>query len=106
MTVEELEKAVEGRKLARHRGQVFFTVYDEKEAKAWKKKGANVRIDLVGTLGEVIPGRTFWEVHVYAMLDPDSHVSEDGTEIDLRPQKVLEHFRERDGFDTSESLFR
>lgn len=102
--MQEIETAIEGRRLARHHGQVFFTVYDKEEADRWKERGASVRQELTGSDGSVTH-QTFWEVHISSMHDPVIVTDEYGFETDVRSQVVLDNFRRRDGFALPEIIF-
>jgi hypothetical protein len=105
MTIEEVEQAVAGKKIIRHKSEVFFTTYSGEEAQRYQVMGARVRADLLDPLGQPTE-KTFWEVHLSAMLDPATEIDENGREIDLRPGIILEHFRARDGFEIPERLIR
>jgi hypothetical protein len=92
VTIQEVEAHVEGKRIIRHRTQVFFTTYDPEEAMRFKELGASV-------MPYEIRGVTYWEVFLASMLDPMPEENDDGEIVDMRGRFILNHFRERDGFD-------
>jgi hypothetical protein len=90
---EEVAALVAGRRIARHRGSVFFTTYSQAEAREWKERGAGVQD---GTSGHC----WFAEIHLPRLLDEPTERDEDGNLIDNRAEILLAFFRERDGYET------
>jgi hypothetical protein len=93
VNLAEMDQALGDRRIIRHRGLCFFTTYSQEEANRFKEMGAVAQVNLVDEMGQITP-RTFWEVFIASMLDP----ALDDEHRDIRPQIVLEHFRQRDGF--------
>jgi hypothetical protein len=92
VNIQEIEDLTEDRKVIRHGGQCFLNSKDAEDAARFKELGAEVR---VATLW----GDTYYEIHLAGLLDPMLVQNEDGEERDTRREFMLEHFRERDGFD-------
>lgn len=90
MTIEQLEKEIEGYKVIRHRGQCFINVRSKKEADRFSRLKADVF-----PFPAYSPG---YEVHLQGMLDPVVETLADGEEVDVTRAILLEHFRERDGY--------
>lgn len=97
MTIQELETAFAGRKIIRHRGQVFVNSRDPDEVAFYRSLGAT-------TLVESYRNQYTAEIHLASLLDAMPEVDDDGEEYDARPAFILAHFRERDGFSTPASL--
>ncbi len=91
MTLAELETALAGRRIARHRGACLFTVYTVEEADEWRERGARVNTAPAGKpwCAEILPAYCLAEQH---------ETTDDGEPVDTRPAFLLAHLRERDGY--------
>ena len=97
MTIEELEQAIEGRKVIRHKGRCFINVRTLKEAEHYMKLGASTF-----PWPEYCPG---YEVYLETMLDPMGEEDpETGEYRDLRRAFIMDHFRRRDGVERPHRL--
>lgn len=101
MSFDEMIVTLTDRRMIRHKGQVFFMIYDAEEAVRYKELGASVRP--VG--GQVDPihktvdwGAPSWEVHPRTMIEPMIEVV-DGEPVDVTADFMLNYFRGRDGFE-------
>jgi hypothetical protein len=97
MTFDEVLAATADRKIVRHQSKVFFCVYSAEDAERFASLGAYVRP--AGGHGTEW-GQPCWEVYLREMLDPMIEIGDDDEEIDVREQFLLNHFRERDGFES------
>lgn len=99
MKIAEIEKEIGDRKVIRHQSKVFFCVYSQEAADHFSGLGATVRKAGGGDeLGRNEWGAPCWEVFPVGMLDPLVKIIED-EEVDLAPEFILNHFRQRDGYD-------